>query len=417
MLRKLIPLGMLALSVASVSAQEAIDTGDTAWLLISTALVMLMIPGVGFFYGGMVRSKNVLSTIMLILATLSLVSVLWVLYGYSLAFGSSIAGFVGGLDYLGLKGVGMEPNGTIPHLLFMMFQGMFAIITVALVAGGIVERMKFSAWLVFATLWLTLVYAPIAHWVWGGGWLGELGALDFAGGTVVHINSGISALALALVLGARKGFGSVSMEPHNIPMTVLGAVLLWFGWFGFNAGSALAADGIAALAFVNTNTATAAAALTWMFLSWRHRAPSVLGIATGAVAGLVAITPAAGFVSPMASIAIGIGAGIVCYYALLFRMNRNIDESLDVWAVHGMGGTWGAIATGIFASVGATGLLAGNPAQVGVQLVGVLATWVYAFLVSYILARIVDTVIGLRVTEEEEEVGLDLAQHGERAYA
>ncbi len=417
MLRKLIPLGMLALSVASVSAQEAIDTGDTAWLLISTALVMLMIPGVGFFYGGMVRSKNVLSTIMLILATLSLVSVLWVLYGYSLAFGSSIAGFVGGLDYLGLRGVGMEPNGTIPHLLFMMFQGMFAIITVALVAGGIVERMKFSAWLVFATLWLTLVYAPIAHWVWGGGWLGELGALDFAGGTVVHINSGISALALALVLGARKGFGSVSMEPHNIPMTVLGAVLLWFGWFGFNAGSALAADGIAALAFVNTNTATAAAALTWMFLSWRHRAPSVLGIATGAVAGLVAITPAAGFVSPMASIAIGIGAGIVCYYALLFRMNRNIDESLDVWAVHGMGGTWGAIATGIFASVGATGLLAGNPAQVGVQLVGVLATWVYAFLVSYILARIVDTVIGLRVTEEEEEVGLDLAQHGERAYA
>ncbi len=417
MLRKLIPLGMLALSVASVSAQEAIDTGDTAWLLISTALVMLMIPGVGFFYGGMVRSKNVLSTIMLILATLSLVSVLWVLYGYSLAFGSSITGFVGGLDYLGLRGVGMEPNGTIPHLLFMMFQGMFAIITVALVAGGIVERMKFSAWLVFATLWLTLVYAPIAHWVWGGGWLGELGALDFAGGTVVHINSGISALALALVLGARKGFGSVSMEPHNIPMTVLGAVLLWFGWFGFNAGSALAADGIAALAFVNTNTATAAAALTWMFLSWRHRAPSVLGIATGAVAGLVAITPAAGFVSPMASIAIGIGAGIVCYYALLFRMNRNIDESLDVWAVHGMGGTWGAIATGIFASVGATGLLAGNPAQVGVQLVGVLATWVYAFLVSYILARIVDTVIGLRVTEEEEEVGLDLAQHGERAYA
>ncbi len=417
MLRKLIPLGMLALSVASVSAQEAIDTGDTAWLLIATALVMLMIPGVGFFYGGMVRSKNVLSTIMLILATLSLVSVLWVLYGYSLAFGSSIAGFVGGLDYLGLRGVGMEPNGTIPHLLFMMFQGMFAIITVALVAGGIVERMKFSAWLVFATLWLTLVYAPIAHWVWGGGWLGELGALDFAGGTVVHINSGISALALALVLGARKGFGSVSMEPHNIPMTVLGAVLLWFGWFGFNAGSALAADGIAALAFVNTNTATAAAALTWMFLSWRHRAPSVLGIATGAVAGLVAITPAAGFVSPMASIAIGIGAGIVCYYALLFRMNRNIDESLDVWAVHGMGGTWGAIATGIFASVGATGLLAGNPAQVGVQLVGVLATWVYAFLVSYILARIVDTVIGLRVTEEEEEVGLDLAQHGERAYA
>ncbi len=417
MLRKLILPAVVALSVASVSAQEAIDTGDTAWLIVATALVMLMIPGVGFFYGGMVRSKNVLSTIMLILATLSLVSVLWVLYGYSLAFGSDIAGFIGGLEYLGLKGVGMEANGTIPHLLFMMFQGMFAIITVALVAGGIVERMKFSAWLVFAALWLTLVYAPIAHWVWGGGWLGSLGALDFAGGTVVHINSGISALALVLVLGARKGFGSISMEPHNIPMTVLGAVLLWFGWFGFNAGSALAADGIASLAFVNTNTAAAAAALTWMFLSWRHRAPSVLGIATGAVAGLVAITPAAGFVTPLASIAIGIGAGIVCYYALLFRMSRNIDESLDVWAVHGMGGTWGAIATGIFASVGATGLLSGNPMQVVVQAVGVAATWFYAFVVSYILARLIDVTMGLRVSEEEEEVGLDLAQHGERAYA
>ncbi|NOZ58882.1 MAG: ammonium transporter [Euryarchaeota archaeon] len=393
------------------------SAGDTAWLLVATALVMLMIPGVGFFYGGMVRSKNVLSTIMLVFATLALIGVQWVLFGYSLAFGSDIAGFIGGLDYLGLKGVGMEPSGTIPHLLFMMFQGMFAIITVALVAGGIVERMKFSTWLVFALLWATLVYSPIAHWVWGGGWLGELGALDFAGGTVVHINSGISALALALVLGARKGFGSVSMEPHNIPMTVLGAVLLWFGWFGFNAGSALAADGIAALAFVNTNTATAAAALTWMLLSWRHRAPSVLGIATGAVAGLVAITPAAGFVTPLASIAIGVGAGIVCYYALLFRMSRNIDESLDVWAVHGMGGTWGAIATGIFASVGATGLLAGNPSQVVTQLVGVVATWIYAFVVTFVLAKILDATMGLRVSEEEEDVGLDIAQHGERAYA
>ncbi|WP_457555374.1 ammonium transporter [Candidatus Pyrohabitans sp.] len=393
------------------------NSGDTAWLLVATALVMLMIPGVGFFYGGMVRAKNVLSTIMLVFATLALVGVQWVLFGYSLAFGSDISGFIGGLDYLGLKGVGMEPSGTIPHLLFMMFQGMFAIITVALVAGGIVERMKFSTWLVFALLWATLVYSPIAHWVWGGGWLGELGALDFAGGTVVHINSGISALALALVLGARKGFGSVSMEPHNIPMTVLGAVLLWFGWFGFNAGSALAADGIAALAFVNTNTATAAAALTWMLLSWRHRAPSVLGIATGAVAGLVAITPAAGFVTPLASIAIGIGAGIVCYYALLFRMKRNIDESLDVWAVHGMGGTWGAIATGIFASVGATGLLAGNPSQVVTQLVGVVATWIYAFAVTYVIAKVLDATLGLRVSEEEEDVGLDIAQHGERAYA
>jgi Amt family ammonium transporter len=406
-------------SIAAVHAEEAaeISAGDTAWLIVATALVMLMIPGVGFFYGGMVRRKNALSTIMLVFATLALISLQWVLFGYSLAFGSDISGFIGSLEYLGLKGVGMEASGTIPHLLFMMFQGMFAIITVALVAGGIVERMKFSTWLVFALLWATLVYSPIAHWVWGGGWLGELGALDFAGGTVVHINSGISALALALVLGARKGFGSVSMEPHNIPMTVLGAVLLWFGWFGFNAGSALAADGIAALAFVNTNTATAAAALTWMLLSWRHRAPSVLGIATGAVAGLVAITPAAGFVTPMASIAIGVGAGIVCYYALLFRMSRNIDESLDVWAVHGMGGTWGAIATGIFASVGATGLLAGNPSQVVTQIIGVLATWIYAFAVTFALAKILDATIGLRVSEEEEDVGLDIAQHGERAYA
>ncbi len=419
MVKKLLSGLVFLAGIAAVHAEEAseISAGDTAWLIVATALVMLMIPGVGFFYGGMVRKKNALSTIMLVFATLALISVQWVLFGYSLAFGSDVAGFIGSLEYLGLKGVGMEASGTIPHLLFMMFQGMFAIITVALIAGGIVERMKFSTWLVFALLWATFVYSPIAHWVWGGGWLGELGALDFAGGTVVHINSGISALALALVLGARKGFGKEPMEPHNIPMTVLGAVLLWFGWFGFNAGSALAADGIAALAFVNTNTATAAAALTWMLLSWRHRAPSVLGIATGAVAGLVAITPAAGFVTPLASIAIGIGAGIVCYYALLFRMSRNIDESLDVWAVHGMGGTWGAIATGIFASVGASGLLAGNPSQVVTQVIGVVATWIYAFLVTFAIAKVLDATMGLRVSEEEEDVGLDLAQHGERAYA
>lgn len=409
---------LLAALVKPVLAQEAsIDTGDTAWLIVATALVMLMIPGVGFFYGGMVRSKNALSTIMLVFATLALISIQWVLWGYSLSFGSDIGGFVGSLEYLGLKGVGMEPSGTIPHVLFMMFQGMFGIITVTLIVGGIVERVKFGAWLVLALLWATFVYDPIAHWVWGGGWLGELGALDFAGGTVVHINSGISALAIVLVLGARKGFGSIPMEPHSIPMTVLGAVLLWFGWFGFNAGSALAADGIAANAFVTTNTATAAAALTWMFLSWRHRKPSVLGIATGAVAGLVAITPAAGFVTPMASILIGIGAGIFCYYALLFRVGRKIDESLDVWAVHGVGGTWGAIATGIFASVGATGLLAGNPSQVVTQIVAVGATWVYAFVVTYILAKVVDATMGLRVEEPEEDIGLDIAQHAEKAYA
>jgi Amt family ammonium transporter len=354
---------------------------------------------------------------MLVFATLALISIQWVLYGYSLAFGSDIGGYIGSLEYLGLMGVGMEPVGTVPHLLFMMFQGMFAIITVTLIVGGIVERIKFSSWLVLSLLWATLVYDPVAHWVWGGGWLASLGALDFAGGTVVHVNSGISAMAIVLVLGARKGFGKEPMEPHNIPLTVLGAVLLWFGWFGFNAGSALAADGIAANAFVTTNTASAAAALVWMILSWHHRAPSVLGIATGAIAGLVAITPAAGFVTPLASILIGAGAGIFCYYALLFRTRKKIDESLDVWAVHGVGGTWGAIATGIFASVGASGILYGNPAQLGIQIVSVGATWIYAFVVSYILAKVVDKVMGLRVKVEEEDVGLDISQHGEYAYA
>lgn len=411
--------GLLALLAPAYAQEATIDTGDNAWILASAALVLIMTPGVGFFYGGMVRRKNAIATIMMSFTILALISLQWVLWGYTLAFGPDVAGFIGGLDHLGLRGVGMEPMEglTIPGLTFMIFQAMFAVITVALITGGFVERIKFSAFLIFSLVWATLVYDPIAHWVWGGGWLGNLGALDFAGGTVVHISSGISALAVALVIGARKGFRKEPMEPHNIPMTVLGAVLLWFGWFGFNAGSALAADGIAANAFVTTNTAAAAAALTWMFLSWLHRKPSVLGIATGAVAGLVAITPAAGFVTPLASIPIGIGAGIVCYYALLFRISRNVDESLDVWAVHGMGGTWGAIATGIFASVGATGLLTGNPSQVVTQIIAVAATWVYAFTVSYVLAKIIDATIGLRVKEEEEDVGLDISQHGERAYA
>jgi Amt family ammonium transporter len=415
--RLMIIVTFLLAIIKPVFAQEAtIDSGDTAWIIVATALVMLMIPGVGFFYGGMVRNKNTLSTIMLVFATLALISIQWVLWGYSLAFGSDIGGFIGNLEFLALNGVGMDANGTIPDSLFMMFQGMFAIITVALIVGGLVERVKFSGWLVLALLWATFVYDPICHWVWGGGWLGGLGTLDFAGGTVVHINSGVSALAIVFVLGARNGFGKDHMIPHNIPMALLGAVLLWFGWFGFNAGSALAADGIAANAFVTTNTAAAAAALTWMFLSWKHRKPSVLGIATGAVAGLVAITPATGFVTPMAAIPIGIGAGLICYYAILFRVGRNIDESLDVWAVHGIGGTWGAIATGIFASIGATGLITGNPGQVITQIIGVGATWVYAFVVTYILAKIVDVTIGLRVEEPEELVGLDLSQHAEKAY-
>jgi Amt family ammonium transporter len=356
---------------------------------------------------------------------LSLISVQWVLYGYTLAFGHDIGGLIGGLDWLGLRGVGPEPGdyaSTIPHLAFMVFQGVFAIITPALITAAFVERIKFSSFMVFTLLWATFVYDPIAHWVWGGGWLGSLGALDFAGGTVVHISSGVSALAIALVIGARKGFGKIPMEPHNVPFTVIGAALLWFGWFGFNGGSALASNGLAANAFVVTNTAAASAALTWMVISWIYKKPSALGIATGAVAGLVAITPASGFVGPLEAIVIGIGAGVVCYYALLFRVNRGIDESLDAWAVHGMGGTWGAIATGIFASTlvnsgGANGLLHGNPSQLGVQFIAVAATWIYAFAVTFILAKVVDSLLGLRVREEEEEVGLDISQHGEWAYS
>jgi Amt family ammonium transporter len=403
-----------------------INPVDTAWVLISAALVMLMTPAVGLFYGGMVRKKNVINTIMLSFVLLALISIQWILYSYSLAFGPDRGGLIGGLEWMGLNGVGQEPSSlyatTVPHLAFMIFQAMFAVITVALITGAFVERIKFGAFLLFSLLWATFVYDPIAHWVWGGGWLAKLGALDFAGGTVVHISSGISALAFVMVIGARKGFGKVPMEPHNVPMVVIGAVLLWFGWFGFNAGSALAANGLAASAFVVTNTAGAASALTWMVLSWMHRKPSLLGVATGGVAGLVAVTPASGFVSPLAAIAIGIGAGIVCYSALLFRTKIGIDESLDVWAVHGMGGTWGAIATGIFASVavnvaGSNGLLYGNPQQLLTQLTAVAVVWAYAFAVTWVLAKVIDATIGLRVKTEEEEVGLDISQHGERAYA
>jgi len=405
----------------------SVSSGDTAWILISSALVMLMTPGVALFYGGMVRRKNVLSTLMMSFATLGLVGLLWVLYGYSLGFGSDIGGLIGRLDFIGLRGVGQEPSpvyaSTVPHLAFMVFQGMFAVITVALITGAVVERIKFSSLLIFSALWLTLVYSPVAHWVWGdGGWLVNLGALDFAGGTVVHITAGVSALALAVLLGPRKGFREGEpMEPNNIPMVMIGAGLLWFGWFGFNAGSALTSGGLAASAFVATNTSAAAAAFTWMMLSWIHRRPTLLGTATGAVAGLVAITPAAGFVSPIMGIPIGIGAAVICYYCMLFRMNRHIDESLDVWAVHGMGGTWGALATGIFTSAavnsaGADGLLLGNWLQLGKQFVGVAAVWAFAFVATMILGKLIDITIGLRVSGMEETVGLDISQHGERAY-
>ena len=405
-----------------------INAGDTAWVLISTALVMLMTPGLALFYGGMVRRKNVLSTKMMSFALLGVIGVLWALYGYSLSFGPDAGGVIGNLSWIGLMNVGQTPSATyattVPHLAFMAFQGMFAVITVGLWTGGVVERIKFSSFLVLAVAWFTIVYCPIAHWVWGsGGWLAKLGALDFAGGTVVHVSAGMSALALAFVLGARKGYtAGEPMEPHNIPMVVLGAGLLWFGWFGFNAGSALSSGGLAASAFVATNIAAAAAAVTWMILGWVHRRPSALGAATGAVAGLVAITPAAGYVNPIAAIPIGAVSSIIGYYCILLRTKRmNVDESLDVWAVHGMGGVWGAIATGIFATLsvnpaGANGLIAGNGMQVLKQLACVATTGTYAFTVTFALAKLVKVTMGLRVKDHEEMVGLDISQHGERAY-
>ncbi len=403
----------------------AIDSGATAWILASTALVMLMTPAVGFFYGGLVRRKNFISMITLCFVAFALVSIQWVVIGYSLAFGNdptnSLNGFIGNLQYLGLNNVGMEPgpySPAIPGLLYMVFQLVFATVTMAIVTSGIAERVKFSAYLVFALLWTTIVYDPLAHWVWGGGWAAQFGALDFAGGTVVHISSGFAALALAVVIGKRVGFGKYALEPANIPMTILGAALLWFGWFGFNAGSAVAANGLAANAFVTTNTAAAAGAMAWLIVSWINGKPSSLGFVSGAIAGLVGITPAAGYVTPMAAILIGAVAGMLCYGVMLFRIRKGLDESLDAWAIHGMGGLWGALATGIFAAAavnGASGLLEGNVHQFVANATGAFAALIYAFVVTYILAVAVDKTIGLRVSEEEEYVGLDISQHGERA--
>jgi Amt family ammonium transporter len=402
----------------------AIDSGATAWILASTALVMLMTPAVGFFYGGLVRRKNLISMITLSFVAFALVSIQWVVIGYSLAFGndptSSLNAFIGNLQYLGLNNVGMDPgpySKDIPGLLYMVFQLVFATVTMAIVTSGIAERVKFSAYLIFALLWTTIVYDPLAHWVWGGGWAAQFGALDFAGGTVVHISSGFAALALALVIGKRVGFGKYVMEPNNIPLTILGAALLWFGWFGFNAGSAVAANGLAANAFVTTNTAAAAGAIAWLLVSWINGKPSSLGFVSGAVAGLVAITPAAGFVTPMAAILIGAVGGVFCYGIMLWRIRKGFDESLDAWAIHGMGGLWGALATGIFAVAavnGASGLIEGNVHQFVANAAGAFAAVIYAFVVTYILAVVIDKTIGLRVTEEEEYVGLDISQHGER---
>jgi Amt family ammonium transporter len=401
-----------------------ISSGDTAFILIAAALVLLMIPGLALFYGGLARQKNVGSTIMYSFATMGIVGVVWVLWGYTLAFGPDIGGFIGGLDNFGLAGVsaseGATPDAKIPAQAFMIFQGMFAIITPALITGAFAERMKFSAFVVFTTLWVTIVYAPVAHWVWAdGGWLLGLGALDFAGGTVVHINSGVAALAAALILGPRLGFGRQAMEPHNLPLVVLGAGLLWFGWFGFNAGSALSAGGDAVNAFVVTNTAACAGILGWVGMSWIFsKKPSIIGAASGAVAGLVAITPASGFVGAMPAIIIGIGAGVMCFGAIQLLIKLKIDDALSVWGVHGIGGTWGAIATGIFVGIGYGGLADGvsRLEQIGIQFIAIGATWAWAFAVTAVILLAIKFTMGLRVSESAEEIGLDLSEHGEPAY-
>jgi ammonium transporter, Amt family len=405
------------------------NSGDTAWVLASAALVFIMTPGVAFFYGGMARRKNILSILMQCFLIMCLVSLQWVLFGYSLSFGPDTGhGIIGSLAWAGLKGVGAQANpdyaSTIPHLAFMIFQAMFAIITPALIIGAFAERIKFSAFTVLTLLWATLVYDPIAHWVWGtGGWLKNIGALDFAGGIVVHVSSGVSALVLAILIGRRLGYEKQSFAPHNLPLTVLGGALLWFGWFGFNAGSALEAGGIAANALVTTNTSAAAAGLIWALIEWQqHGAPNILGIVTGAVAGLVAITPACGFVSPLSAIAIGIVAGIVSYLAVTALKPRlGYDDSLDVFGVHGVGGMWGTLATGLFAEAtvneaGANGLFFGNARLFMVQGLYLLVCIAYAVIMTWLLFVLVDALFGMRVTRDDEMVGLDLTQHHEAAY-
>jgi Amt family ammonium transporter len=424
---------VLILTPGVLHAQEIqasvmkVDTGDTAWMLISTALVMLMTPGLAFFYAGMTRKKNVLGTIMHSFVALGVVSVIWIVYGYSLAFGPDVSHFIGNLDWFMLKGVGQDPNkdycATVPHQVFMTYQMMFAVITPALITGTFAERFKFKTYLVFLVVWLTAVYIPLAHWVWGvGGWIREMGALDFAGGLVVHISSGASALVAAMVVGRRKGYGSEHMPPHNLTLTIIGTGLLWFGWFGFNGGSAIASNGLAGSAFLATHTAAAAAALSWMFAEWlSHGKPTALGMASGAVAGLVAITPASGFVTPGAALIIGAIGGVLCYKAVNLKNKFGYDDSLDVVGVHGVGGTWGAIATGLFASkavnaAGADGLFYGNPSLLLKQVISVAAAWVLASVLTFVILKALDATMGLRVTKEEEVEGIDLSQHGESGY-
>jgi Amt family ammonium transporter len=408
------------------AAAPKIEPADTAFMLISAALVMVMTPGLGLFYGGMVRRKNVLATFQQSFILLGVIALQWVLFGYSLAFGPDKMGLIGGLEWLGLKGVGLEPSDTyaktIPHLLFMVYQLMFAVITPALISGAFAERMKFSAYLLFTLLWATFVYDPVAHWVWGsGGWIGKMGALDFAGGLVVHIISGVAALCCVLVMGKRKGLDTEDMHPHNLTMTALGTAILWFGWFGFNAGSALSASPSAVAAFVNTNTAAAAAVVSWSLIEALHKGKAtVLGACSGAVAGLVAITPAAGFVTPMGAMVLGLAVSAFCYGAILLKAKLGYDDSLDVFGVHGVGGMVGALGVGILASAGISGnpagLLGGNPGLLLSQAISVVAAFTYSFVVTFVLLKLVDALVGLRVTLEDEEIGLDLTQHGERGY-
>jgi Amt family ammonium transporter len=416
----------IAAGPAAAADGSAVNSGDTAWMLVATALVMIMLPGLALFYGGLVRSKNVLSTIMHSFFGLALVSVVWVLVGFSLAFGPDVTGLglLGGLDYAGFMKVGLTPSATyattIPFVLFAAFQLMFAAITPALITGAFAERKRFASFVIFTVLWSIFVYSPIAHWVWAAdGWLFKLGALDFAGGTVVHASSGVSALIVALLIGRRVINGD-RMEPHDIPMTVLGAGLLWFGWFGFNAGSALTAGGLAANALLVTNTAAAAATITWVLASYIHkRKVSVVGAACGAVAGLVAITPASGFVTAGGALLIGLAVGGLCYSATLLRERLRVDDALDVFAVHGVGGTFGAIATGVFATTAINafpGLIDGKADQVVTQLVAVAATVAYAVVATFVIVKFVDFILGIRVPQAQEELGLDLAVHGEAAY-
>jgi Amt family ammonium transporter len=399
-----------------------IDSGDTSWLLISTALVMFMTPGLALFYGGLVRTKNVLGTIMQSFFALALVSVLWVLIGYTLAFGPDRGGLIGGLTFWGLRGVGQAPSETyattVPHLAFSMYQLMFAIITPALITGAVAERMRFSAYVLFLALWSLLVYAPVAHWVFADGWLGlaGVGALDFAGGTVVHINAGVAALAAIIYLGRRKGFGREAFVPHNVPMVITGAAILWFGWFGFNAGSALGANGLAASAFAATHVATAAAVVGWLIPEWiKHGKATTIGAATGAVAGLVAVTPAAGFVEPWAALVIGFAAGLVCFYAVNLKSRIGYDDSLDVVGVHMVGGIVGALLTGVLAST-AVNAFGGGAGQLGKQAVAVGATLAFSFIATMAILKVIDVLVGVRVSEDEEVVGLDLSQHSEVGY-